>query len=44
MLSQPNNFELAPIAWALVFFQGVIFGLALLLFGAYHFYLAAINR
>ncbi|ORY76253.1 DHHC palmitoyltransferase-domain-containing protein [Leucosporidium creatinivorum] len=40
----PNNFELAPIAWALVFFLGVIFGLSIGLFGSYHFYLAARNR
>lgn len=39
-----QNFELAPVAWALVFFMGVIFGLSIGLFASYHLYLAARNR
>lgn len=39
-----QNFELAPLAFAMVALLGMVFGLSLTLFGAYHFYLACINR
>lgn len=43
-LTGRQNYELAPMAWALVFFEGIIFGFSVGTFGLYHLYLACKNR
>ncbi|KDE07225.1 hypothetical protein MVLG_02448 [Microbotryum lychnidis-dioicae p1A1 Lamole] len=39
-----QDFELAPVIWAIAFFVGIIFGISVGLFGVYHLYLACRNR
>ncbi|KAM0748594.1 zf-DHHC-domain-containing protein [Meredithblackwellia eburnea MCA 4105] len=39
-----ENFELAPISWALIMILGFVFGFCMTLFGLYHMYLAGRNR
>lgn len=39
-----NGYQTSPITWAIVMFLGLIFGLALIPFSAYHAYLICRNR
>ncbi|SCZ97873.1 BZ3500_MvSof-1268-A1-R1_Chr3-3g06426 [Microbotryum saponariae] len=39
-----QDFELAPVIWAIAFFVGIVFGISVGLFGVYHLYLASRNR
>lgn len=41
---EPKGYETSPITWAIVFFSGFIFGMALIPFTAYHAYLILQNR
>ncbi|KAH9810869.1 DHHC palmitoyltransferase-domain-containing protein [Melampsora americana] len=39
-----DQFRLAPLNWAFLFLVGILFGLVLTGFGAYHIYLVSVNR
>jgi hypothetical protein len=39
-----QNYETAPVTWALILLLGLVFGITVSLFGLYHFYLACRNR